>query len=110
MTAADTTSRLPALDWDDAGTAKADLSAGGEALLSSLLVEAMREHAARLAGEAQATLVSVGLDFTGASFAPGTAEIRTDVDRQTRSLIFTNAELAMAGTLLIKATGIFRIA
>lgn len=110
MTAADITSPLPTLDWDDAGTARADLPAEGEGLLPSLLVQAMREQAGRLAGEAEATLVSVGLDFTGASVGSGTATVHTGVDRQTRSLIFTHAELAMGETLLIKATGIFRIA
>ena len=107
---ADTAITLPDLDITDAGTATATLPAAGEAVLSALMIRAMRAHADSLAGDRTAKTVSISLDMTGAEFPGGDIALSLRVDRQTRTIIFMSGTLSGAGETVLKATAIFRLA
>lgn len=107
---ADTAITLPELNIREAGHATATLPAAGEAVLSALMIRAMRAHADSLAGEKKAKTVSISLDMTGAAFEGGEATLSSKVDRQTRTIIFMSGILSGAGETILKATAIFRLA
>ncbi|MEQ9314443.1 MAG: hypothetical protein RLN72_01250 [Henriciella sp.] len=109
MTATDTADIVPAIDTKAEGHATASLATGDLSLASAALMRALERHAADIAGETEVSLVSVSFDMTGEAFSGGEIEIKSSVDRQTRSLLFMHAYAAHGSTTLIKATAIFRL-
>jgi len=100
---------LPEIKITAPGEAKAHLPKAGEAVLSALMIRAMRAHADSLGGEKTAKTVSISVDVTGADFAGGEVALSSKVDRQTRTIIFMSGTLSADGTTLLKATSIFRL-
>ncbi|MEQ8557224.1 MAG: hypothetical protein RIB03_02815 [Henriciella sp.] len=100
---------LPEIEITAPGEAKARLPKAGEAVLSALMIRAMRAHADSLGGEKTAKTVSISVDVTGADFAGGEVALSSKVDRQTRTIIFMSGTLSADGTTLLKATSIFRL-
>ena len=109
MSGADTTSFLPALSWSSPNEARVNLPTGGAALLPSVMSEALREYAGRMAEERQGKLISVNLDFTGETLAGGEASMHLKTDRKTRSLIFVQASLYAKQHRIMRATAIFKL-
>ena len=106
---ADTPTVLPELDIKLPGEATADLPAADEAILSALMIRALRAHADSVAGDRQAHSVSVSVDLTGTEFQGGDLRFLSEVDRQTRTLVFMNGTLRSGESVLLKATAIFRL-
>lgn len=53
--------------------------------------------------------VSITLDVTGRVAEGEAAAFETRIDRQTRTMVFANAQLRSAGANVMMATGVFRI-
>ncbi|WP_084398099.1 hypothetical protein [Henriciella aquimarina] len=110
MTHADATSQqLPPLKIRAPGEAVVALTEASETVLSALMIDALKAHAASIAGEDAAHTVSLSLDMTGERFSGDEAVFRSAVDRQTRSLLFMACTLLCGGRVLMKATGIFKL-
>jgi hypothetical protein len=105
----DTASGLPPLTFPTENTASFDASGQGPGIQSALLVHALSHHADKLAEQGTADLVSISMDVTGTPLGDGQATIKSDVDRQTRTLLFIGAELSSRTGLHTRATAIFRI-
>ena len=107
---ADTSDTLPDIQIKSPGEAVASLPGpADEAVLSALMVRALQAHADSLAETREAKTVSVSLDMTGKPHDGGEVQIRSEVDRQTRTIIFMGGELLAKGEILLKATAIFRL-
>lgn len=89
--------------------AAARIDGARDDIVSGLVIQALQHHADAVGAGKTAKLVSVSLDMTGADVSAGTVEISSKTDRQTRTLLFTGAELSLDGKLLVKATAIFRL-
>ena len=109
MTTTDTISSLPSLAFNSEKTSSFDANGEGPGKQSALLVEALSHHANTLAEGGTADLVSISMDVTGTPLGHGQANIESDVDRQTRTLLFIGAELSSKAGLHTRATAIFRI-
>ena len=101
---------LPDVSIKAPGEAEATLPAAGEAVLSAIMIRALRAHADTLAEDRIAKTVSISVDVTGETFDGGTVSMKTKTDRQTRTLIFMNGIMRAGDTALLKATAIFRLA
>ncbi|WP_139792328.1 hypothetical protein [Henriciella litoralis] len=105
----ETTSGLPPLTFETDNTSSFDANGEGPGIQSALLVQALSHHANTLAADGKADLVSISMDVTGTPLGDGKGAIQSDVDRQTRTLLFIGAELSSKAGLHTRATAIFRI-
>lgn len=106
---ADMPAALPGIDILSPGEAAAHLPAAGDAVLSALMIRALRAHAGSAAEDKTVRTVSVSLDMTDAEFAGGDVRMVSKIDRQTRTLVFMGGSLIAEGKVILKATAIFRL-
>ena len=100
---------LPDLEFPASDEAAFSAGALDPAALTALTIRALEKSASSLIEGAVARLVSVSSDFTGTTFDGGAGKITSRTDRQTRTLIFTGAELTSEAGLHLRATAIFRV-
>lgn len=108
MTTHDQQTGLPELDFKSDDRAVFSASPADPAILSALTLRALTHYASALATGGEAKLVSVSVDVTGTGFDGGAGEVSSQVDRQTRTLLFMGADLTSGAGLHLKATAIFR--
>lgn len=109
MTVTDTAETLPAIEIRQEGLAAARLASDDISVLSAVLMRALEAHAAAIQPSGAVSVVSVSLDMTGEAFSAGEVELASEIDRQTRSLVFMHAYAKQGGQIIIKATAIFRL-
>lgn len=109
MTLSEHTNALPELSIETLGHARFSAGKLDAAALAAMSIRALEQHAAAQSGAADARLVSVSNDVTGKVFSGGEGEIKSHIDRQTRTLLFMGAELSSAAGLNLRSTAIFRL-
>ncbi|MGB3626319.1 MAG: acyl-CoA thioesterase domain-containing protein [Henriciella sp.] len=109
MTVTHSAETFPAIEIEQEGLAKAELAANDISVLSAVVMRALQAHATTLAGARAVAVVSVSYDMTGEEVSGGEVALSSEIDRQTRSLLFMHAYAKQGERVIIKATAIFRL-
>lgn len=107
MSAPDQVIPYSALTFTDIHSAKGPAGVTGYDAIGALLLSVVRRHAAALAG-APVHPVSWSMDVIGPCEG-GALQLDSQLDRQTRTLIFINGTAQAGGALCLRVTALYRI-
>ena len=106
----DLTIPLSALDFQDDARAHATAENWDTPQIGVLLQQVIAQHATGLLDEGALHTVSVTFDVSAEAATGSLVQFESRIDRKTRSLIFSSGLATQGGSVLLKATIVFRIA